>query len=353
MLNRLSWRLARTQLVVAAATLGVLALTLGLGELVLRRLDPRYLDRLRGPEVQSLKYGWALRPGFDGVFHGVQTTVNARGYRGRVHPFERTPGRTRIVMLGDSITFGIGVRDSEVFSAILEARNSNFEIVNLGIDAYGTDQELLVLEHEGLRYRPEIVVLNMGIANDVADNYIPEEAPFPKPYFTLEGETLQLHDENVRLSPERVVQYLADRSHLVNRIQALLPEPATPERTRCNRRFVRRVANQLTIRLVLRMAELARQSGATLLVAIHPDETTFDGRYPLVARLSSAFRDAGLEVLDLAECYRAAKLRYSQVASDYNGHLTPLGHAAAADALEPLLLRLTTSATSTRSKAAN
>ena len=77
-------------------------------ELGLRRLDPRYLDR-HGPTVYSETYGWKPRPGFAWLLHGVPTTVNDRAYRGREHPLAKPPGRTRVVLLGDSITFGARV----------------------------------------------------------------------------------------------------------------------------------------------------------------------------------------------------------------------------------------------------
>ena len=44
--------------------------------------------------------------------------INERGFRGPVVPYERTPGKHRLVFLGDSITFGYGVRDEEVVTEL-------------------------------------------------------------------------------------------------------------------------------------------------------------------------------------------------------------------------------------------
>ena len=77
-------------------------------------------------------------------------------------------------MLGDSITFGTRVRDFETFSYLLEHRSARYEVVNLAVEGYGTDQELLLLEDEGLRYHPDVVVLNVCVANDPLDNFLPE-----------------------------------------------------------------------------------------------------------------------------------------------------------------------------------
>jgi len=94
------------ELLLAAVTVLAFAAVLVVAELLSRRLDPHYLDRVRGPEVYSDRYGWRLRAGFVGRLHNLPTTVNARGYRGALHPYDRTPGKTRLLMLGDSITFG-------------------------------------------------------------------------------------------------------------------------------------------------------------------------------------------------------------------------------------------------------
>ena len=38
---------------------------------------------------------------------------NAKGYRGREYPFERQPGKKRIVLIGDSVLEGLGVAENE------------------------------------------------------------------------------------------------------------------------------------------------------------------------------------------------------------------------------------------------
>ena len=90
---------------------------LALGELAARRANPRYLERISLDDLAYLHtyspvYGWTPRPSFRYTLAGSETTINRLGYRGREYSAVRTPGRPRIVMLGDSITFGYGVRDA-------------------------------------------------------------------------------------------------------------------------------------------------------------------------------------------------------------------------------------------------
>ena len=215
-------------LLAAGAVLACTAVLVG-AEFLAARIDPHYLDRIHESEVYSERLGWRLRPGFAAPLHDVPTTVNARGYRGPLHPYEKTPGKTRLVMLGDSITFGTRVRDYETFSALLEQRSARYEVVNLAVEGYSTDQELLVLETEGLRYHPDVVVLNVCVANDPFENFLPGRLPRPKPHFTWNGRQLVLHGDHLRLSPpRRVIQWLGDESYLANRLRDLLPFASQP-----------------------------------------------------------------------------------------------------------------------------
>jgi hypothetical protein len=60
----------------------------------------------------------------------LQPTVNAQGYRDREHERDNDDGSTRIVILGDSFTFGDGVADDEIYPRILQGQaGGNVEII--------------------------------------------------------------------------------------------------------------------------------------------------------------------------------------------------------------------------------
>ena len=100
-------------------------------------------------------------------------THNSLGFRGRDRPFEKPPGAFRIVGIGDSSTYGVGVDDDATYLARLEAALGartarRVEVINLAIPRYWPEPEALVLEHYGLKFRPDLVLV--GIApNDVED----------------------------------------------------------------------------------------------------------------------------------------------------------------------------------------
>jgi hypothetical protein len=311
-------------------------------ELALRRFDPRYLDRTRGPDIYSSRLGWRLRPGFQGPVHDVWTTINTSGYRGRAYAGQAAPGRKRIVMLGDSITFGHRLPDDQTFAALLDARSGRFEVVNLGVEGYGTDQQLLVLLGEGLRHRPDVVVLNF-CSNDVLNNALDkdhQDGRTPKPYFTLEGGELRLHDSHVRLSPLRsLAQWLADESHLFTRLGDLVPPLAVERRgfdeALDSAPLTRRPeAVDLTVHLVRRIATVSEQAGAAFLLVMHADEPGLLEHSGLTTRITSSPLLASLRVLDMAARFRGQGLAKRAVLLDFQGHLTPLGSLIVAREIE-------------------
>jgi len=117
--------------------------------------------------------GWSNSPGADGVFDHPQfrmgVHINSKGLRDREYSYERRPGTGRILVIGDSFVWGYGVEQQETFPKVLEARLPQVDVINAGVAGYGTDQELLWLRSEGVRYRPDLVILVM-CGNDDDEN---------------------------------------------------------------------------------------------------------------------------------------------------------------------------------------
>lgn len=140
----------------------------------LRAFDPMAV------EIEPLgALGYRQRP--NSVFHyanGTTASSNALAYRGpEVRP-SAAPGAIRVVLLGGSTTHGFGVNDSQTIDAymrqLLRDRypNRRFEVVNLAFDGYDSYQMLERFRNDGLRFRPNVVIVNEGI-NDVRNAWFP------------------------------------------------------------------------------------------------------------------------------------------------------------------------------------
>ena len=331
----------------SAATIVVLLGILLAAEGLLRVLDPDYLEDDPAAGLSRLHrysetYGWELRPGFRSERGGKQITVNALGYRGDEHPLEPSPDRPRVVMLGDSLAFGYEVADAETFSAIIEA-GRRYEVVNLSVPGYGTDQELIRLQAEGMRYHPDIVILNFCIENDFVDNVCTAffyDGLHPKPYFRLVGGGLLKYDDQLRRSfPTRLALWLRERSHLYNRLfhRAPIPHGADWARRMDEALRDRDAAVALTAALIGRINGVAAAGGASFLALVYPNKTTFKGGSPMLEALLGSGLLGGATVIDMAERYRARSLLFHDLALDAMGHLSPAGHRVTAQIIEELL----------------
>lgn len=118
--------------------------------------------------------GWRPRENVLGVHNqewSFATTfrTNSRGLRDREYSIEKPNGVTRIVVIGDSFTWGWGVGDQEIYTEIVEASLKGVEVINLGVTAFDTAQEFRYLEVEGMKYAPDIVLLGFCL-NDIFTN---------------------------------------------------------------------------------------------------------------------------------------------------------------------------------------
>jgi len=101
-----------------------------------------------------------------------QVRINSLGLRGP--EIERTPppGRTRILALGDSMTFGYYLEEDETWPARLEERlrerGLDVEVVNAGCGGWTIDSETPFLLERGLALEPDQVLLAF-YANDIGD----------------------------------------------------------------------------------------------------------------------------------------------------------------------------------------
>lgn len=132
-----------------AAALAI-CLTLAAGEIIVRlsggkpfsvTLRPAHSSWARPDPV----VGWSNRPG---VYlldaEKREATFLAEGSR-RTLPVT-SPGKGVVAVVGGSYTMGMGVRDDETYTSVLQERFPSYQFVNYGSGGYGAYQSLLTLE---------------------------------------------------------------------------------------------------------------------------------------------------------------------------------------------------------------
>lgn len=334
-------------------------LVAGMLEGVLRVLPQRPAPRGKGnlPWIAYHKtIGWENLAGYSGrqVKPGafdVGIRINSLGLRGPDCPAEPLPDRPRILVIGDSFTFGHGVDTEDTFSARLQALLPETEVLNAGIVGVGHDQQLLWLRERGLGLKPDLIVWAYSSA-DIPRNTVyfrrladPQTGlDFGKPRYVMKGDRLELIHVPTPL-PEQVEAAIADflRAH-----EALQPAVVRHSRLcrfvadRLQAMLERREQMRLAPALIREFAEVAREHAVPLLVINLPVEKWLATRNPL-ERIKQRMADGlwrrtmtelGSDALDLTGAF----LQQPEINSLYiphDGHYSVAGHDLIAQTLAP------------------
>lgn len=115
-------------------------------------------------------------------------SINRDGFRDTNH--DHLSKNNRILLLGDSITFGTSVDQGSIYANQLEKKintlsHIKYEIINESIFGYGGREELNVLKDIGLKYNPQIIILQFYM-NDFFD-CLPKEVSMKNTFIALKN----------------------------------------------------------------------------------------------------------------------------------------------------------------------
>lgn len=192
---------------------GSLALTCCVCEVFLRVFAPQQTgpiqfvyDPIRAAIPVPGQHGRHTLPGI----YDYTYTNNSLGLRG---PEIGQKTQRRILLLGDSFTYGIGVNDDQTFAYKL-AQLTSSEVINAGNGGTGTDYALRFYETIGHNLNPDLVVLCF-FANDFQDN---EKGVFYDSYLKPKDLSQSVYARR-RFLGNPVYSGLMDHSHLANLIR--------------------------------------------------------------------------------------------------------------------------------------
>jgi lysophospholipase L1-like esterase len=148
-------------------------------EVVARWLDPlgisyypetaAYFDTM----VIEEPIGYRNRPGLEGTFWGVPVAINALGLRDEEISGRRPADEARILFLGDSLVFGLGLEAEHTIPRQLEDQLQHradgtvrYRVVNMGTVSYNSEQEYIQYQSLGASLGPQLVLL-FFTANDL------------------------------------------------------------------------------------------------------------------------------------------------------------------------------------------
>lgn len=201
-----------------------------------------------------------------------------------------SPSVTRIAMIGDSMTFGLGADYDDAYPSVLQRllnQSGKYEIINAGCGRTGTGMQALWYDRGVSPLKPDLVVLTVYV-NDIDEDLEmpvfsqnPEGSWVPKP---REAAVAQARSAS---NSKRVTQYvpgyayLCQHSHLVNLLRrvgsaSLARKPASSAQEKYRQRFNSEGTAAMTGELVW-LNNRVKQDGARLVIAYFPTrESLYD-----------------------------------------------------------------------------
>lgn len=324
---------------------------------------PQQVRMANTPASFFLRYdpetGWVNREGADGEdrppngLPGYRVRINALGYRGDELAHSKPPGVRRIAFLGDSNTFGYGIREGERFSDLLaKAAPERTEVLNLGVFGFGTDQEAIYLERHALRFLPDMVVLAVS-AGDLSDVMSSVNAGAAKPYFRIIDGRFTMNNIPVpqstplmssRSLKSRTKVFLYRHSHLY---RLLLSRVLALNRYMVDtvREMDEREGFAVMVEIIRGMERVCREGGIDFKVLLISHGEWIEGhrrdssaQIGYYGSLKQALIGAGIKVIDPTDVFVAWQgepLFFSEDAV----HLSPTGHRLLAGALAGIASR--------------
>lgn len=274
--------------------------------------------------------------------HKVQ--LNSLGFRGpelgAISPSDHV-----VLALGDSMIYGQGVADDETVPSAMERflnlhkgrHGAVYHVVNAGVRAYSTNQELGVLKEIGPKIKPSTVVL-FWYWNDV------EETAIDRRYSSLEQRGPVVFDlkapaKGWPLWKWRGLQLLRKSAllvwarHLTNGLRAVYPDE----------RQIATAMNHLDGYLA-EFNTLAEQWKFRFFVAVIPDPTLLVTQHPsevITARVKQVASRRGVQVIDVLAPLQGLYFRSNRrlPVIRYDGHFNGVANRVIAETVSQAILR--------------
>jgi len=266
---------------------------------------------IRGMYVADAHAGYRLAPHFQGrLQRGHVVThfaTNSLGLRDKEPDDSRRP---RVLVFGDSNTWGWGVKPGNAWPAVVETalqdRHPHVQVLNCGTNGYGTANELGLFEEIGPALRPDLVVLGF-YTNDYADNLLGIHAYTVKDGWLFDEKSHEYWQQHPLLRSSQLLRLISSVEEGI-RVKRFGGIP----RGRLGRDFDEEDlarGGDVSASLIVRMRDAAAHLGARLAVVWlpSPEYATAPGLVgiPVREELQARVEAAGIPSIDLLAPVRA------------------------------------------------
>ena len=269
-------------------------------------------------------------------FNAEHVHLNTDKMRDREFSVLKPKNTIRIAGLGDSFTFGSGVKNvNDTFLKLIEKklnsqeeRNVQYEVLNFGIAGRDTEDELNILKEKALKYNPDIIIIsyvlndfkNVDPAVKVSKKYV-EIIPFASLWL------------------RNILYSYAIAEMKLNKIIEKLGLKTAPENVTLIE-FESDINKRYNAALFDEIGKITRERDKKVVVVIFP--VLYQLKDYMFSEIHEFVRNAseknGFFVIDLYNTYK----EYDEseiIVNKYDTHPNELGHRIAADAIFESLIK--------------
>lgn len=293
--------------------------------------------------------GWKNAPNIDKeVEHHGSIRTNAQGMRNdKDFPLVSDTGRPRMMILGDSYSFGHGVSNEQTYAYQLAEMLPEWDVMNLAVSATGTDQNYIMYEKYGEKFSPDIVLLGFYLLDFNRNTFSFRDYAKPM-YVPQEDGLLKLTHSPVPSPKELLADYQSGKkqiggwhySYAVAAFQKVLTNHVKRGRTEGS------LPRRTLTGIMEKFNQRVRSNNATPIWVIFPIRDILEkdeSKYEVIGEFAEdEAKRLGMSVINLDPVFRQYLDSHPEVETlwrprEIGGHLSEEGNKVTAKAIYDLL----------------
>jgi len=280
---------------------------------------------------------------------GWDYELDSQRIRGKkIYSKKKIPGTLRILMLGDSYTYGNEVGDEENYPFYLEGLLPKVEVLNMGVGGYGIDQIFLKYQYFGKDYSPDLVIAGLYVSMFNRANGSFTHFLKPTFYFNEQSQAIEMKNRHipdpasVLAQTRKMFQWISYGWLLAQRYRKLISGPQQSER----KRYYKDVS-RIVEYIFYKLKQEVNDRGAELIAAQIPQAERFLEKRSLALGeefFLNTIRLLGVPVINIEREFikrygkaKALEDFYIHRPDGILGHFSPNGNRAAAGVIASYL----------------
>ncbi len=277
----------------------------------------------------DLELGWVPNPSCNSTRNSIRYSTNSVGFRNS-EEFKLAKSRKRIMILGDSFTWGENNNDNETYPFYLyKMYNGSADVINMGVHGYGPDQFYLYFIRNGLKYKPDVVVFGLFLPGIHRTAF--SVRSFFKPMFIIENGELKIDESSTHIPDLRTSLLMSSDikkkmriysvSYILGAVNKLMRLATAYEQE-----------TSVTLKIIEKMnSELEKDSIKMVVLLIPEQEMVEKGNtdyYGVIPKITKDLEEKGIDYINLQPVFKKEFTESGK--SLYQGHLKKEGNMVVA-----------------------